>query len=88
MTGRTFYKLQLVRFELGPDKVFPGTQSPQERERGDYYKANDGEVVEFFGYGSALGRATELNQNAAMRAKGWRYVPVEKGFEKQVALDV
>lgn len=73
-----FYRLQLVRFAPGRDPQFPGMKMPVEQERGDFY-SKDGTEVEFFGYVNSLNFAAKLNVGIG---GGWRYVPVERGYEK------
>lgn len=79
-----FYRLQLVRFAPGRDPLFPDMTMPCEQERGDFY-TKDGEDVEFFGYVSALNYAAKMNVGIG---GGWRYIPVERGYEKDPPLGV
>jgi hypothetical protein len=88
MARRTFYRLQLCRTEIGKDPMDATgkTNMPMIVERGVYLQAN-GDDVEFFGYGHALNRAAELNAELRSRnQRHLRWVPVEKGQEKQQSL--
>lgn len=77
--GRSFYRLQMVRFAPGRDPLFPDMTMPVEQERGDFYHV-DGTDVEFFGYAKTLDFACRLNEGMG---GGWKWVPVEKGYERE-----
>jgi len=64
------------------DRTGVTVRMPVVTERGRYLQAN-GEDVEFFGYVSALNRASELNNELY---DGFRWIPVEKGYEDQMSL--
>lgn len=81
--GKHNYRLQLCKTAKIADYMDPSgkTLTTIVTERGQYLQAN-GEDVWFAGYVTALNRAAELNKDLS----DIRWVPVERGYEKQVPI--